>query len=218
MINLLSPADKKELRAARRNTIWSRYTFLIIALLVAVNVMLVGAVVFIQTQAGDYQFTVSSNEALAAKQYAGVKTKAEAFRKNLITAKAIIDSETSYSTVISSIGYNTPHGCILTTLALSNQSFGVPQTLSFSCKSPNDILNLKTTLEKAKFIKSVLNKKSDPVIEDHVETSHPLFSNVNIVSTTIGTPSPTDPNPYVVSISMSVVIIKPPSDLTGATS
>ena len=215
MINLLSPADKKQLHAARRNTIWSRYTFLGIALFIAINTIVVGNAFLIVNQANDYQTTITNNQGLSNQQYAGVETKTDTFRKNLTTAKAVLDSETSYSTIIASIGYNTPAGCVVSTLTLGNQTFGTPQVLSFSCKATANVIPLKTALENAKIVTTTTTTRGGSVVENYTPTATNLFSQVAIVSTTtIASGSQT--NSYPVSVSISLVINKPPS--IGATS
>lgn len=185
MINLLSRADKKELRAARRNAVWSRYTFLTIILLVAVNIILGLTFFYIQNQARTYQDIIANNEKLSSVQYSATKVKANNFRKELATAKAILDSETNYSAIIIDIAHSIPSGCVMSTLTLSSQSFNTPQSLSYTCRSSADILRLKSALEK--------NDK--------------LFGNVNIVSTS--TTVSTDSVAYPISITMSLIIKKP---------
>jgi hypothetical protein len=192
MINLLSLEDKKELHAARRNTIWVRYTFLVLILLVTVNIILALTIFFIQTQARAYEQRIATNTQLSNLRYKGTQAKAKVFREELATAKTILDSETNYSTVIVSIAHTIPPGCVLSTLVLNDQLFNTPQTLSFKCRGPSDVLRLKTALEK--------------------DTR--TFDKVNIVSTT--TASGGEPVPYPTSISMSLIVKKPtPSETSG---
>lgn len=185
MINLLKPIDKKELRAAKRNAIWSRYTFLTIILLVAVNFILGITFFYIKNQAVAFQERIDTNESLSNQQYRSTKTEAEKFRKELATTKAILESETNFSTVITNIAGTIPSRCILGTLSLNGQSFNTPQSLSFSCKAADDILRLKTALE------------------ENAQT----FEKVNIVSTTTAVGQ--ENNPYPIAITMSLVLKKP---------
>jgi hypothetical protein len=185
MINLLSPIDKKELHAARRNTVWSRYTFLVLALLVGVNIILGFSIFYIQSQARMYQDKITANQELSNRQYSGTKLKAETFRKDLATAKTILEGETNYSKVILDITHTVPAGCVMSSLTLSSTSFDIPQSLSFNCKNSADILRLKTTLEK----------------------NTATFDKVNIVSTSIN--STVAGNLYPISINMSLVLKKP---------
>ncbi len=185
MINLLSPIDKKELHAARRNTIWSRYTFLTIALLIAVNLILGITFFYIQSQAAVFQERIDTNESLSNQKYKDTKTKAENFRKELATSKVILENETNFSTVIVDIAHTIPSRCVLGTLSLNRQSFNTAQSLNFNCRSGDDILKLKSALEE--------NDKT--------------FGNVNIISTI--TAMNTDANPYPVAITMSLILKKP---------
>lgn len=185
MINLLSSTDKKELRAARRNTIWARYTFLVLALLVAINIILGLTALFIQAQARAYEERIADNEQLSNQRYSGTKAKADTFRKELATAKTILEGETKFSTVIVNIARTIPPGCIMTGLTLNTQSFDTPQSINFECKDRSGILGLKSALEKNTVV----------------------FDKVNIVTTSIK--PATTPEPYSVTISMSLVLKKP---------
>jgi hypothetical protein len=209
VINLLSPADKRQLHAARRNTIWSRYTFLGIALFIAINTIVIGNAFLIVNQAKGYQTTITNNQGLSNQKYSGIKTKTNTFRKNLTTAKAVLDTEMSYSTVIASIGYNTPTGCVVGALTLGSQTFGTPQVFSFSCKATANIIPLKTALENAKIVTASTTTRAGSLVEDYTPTATNLFSQVVIVSaSTVASGSQTS---YPVSISISLVINKPPS-------
>ncbi len=185
MINLLSIADKKELRAARRNAVWSRYTFLAIILLVSVNIILGLTFFYIQNQASTYKAVIANNDKLSSVQYSATKIKANTFRKELATAKAILDSETNYSSIIINIAHSIPSGCVMSTLTLSSQSFNSPQALNFNCRTSSDILRLKSALE----------------------SNDKLFGSVNIVSTS--TTVSTEAVAYPITITMSLVIKKP---------
>ncbi len=193
MINLLSPNDKRQLRAARRNSTWSRYTLFTIIFFVTINLVFGLTFFFIKTQAQTYQNKIDNNAAQGNKNYLTTRKKTETFRKHLTTAKAILDAETNYSSIITNITNTIPSGCVLASLTLSPLSFNTPQTLNFKCKVQADTIRLKTALEH----------------------NAALFDKVNIVSTT--TSGVADPYPTV--ISMSLVIKKPTVDVhkPGAT-
>lgn len=184
MINLLSPDQKSLLRAARRNSVWLRYTILIIAAFIAINAIFGTAAWYIAGQEAVYKKSLVENESNRNGDYKATKELAQKFRKNLSVAKIILSGETNYSSIIFDIAHTIPSGCILDTLSLNNQSLGTPQSLSFQCKQQSDSLRLKTALQ----------------------TNSTLFQKVNIVTTQ--TKKEVD-NTYGINVTMSVILQKP---------
>lgn len=191
MINLLSPYDKKQLHAARRNTIWVRYTFLIIAVLIAVNIILGATALIIQGQEDASKQKIANNESQRDKEYISTRQKAEQFRQNLTIAKTILGQETKYSDIILNIARAIPSGCVMGSLTLNPQSFDAStnQTLSFNCKSQDDVVKLKTSME----------------------NSQAVFGKVSILSTTQSQGGSDGSSSYPVTASISTLLKKPPS-------
>lgn len=189
MINLLGNNDKKQLHAARRNTIWLRYTLIIIVSLIAINLVLGATALLIIGQKQAFEQRIGLNENKRDKQYLSDKANAETFRKNLTAAKFILSGETAYSKVILNIAHTIPTDCIMQNLTLTTQSFSVtPQSLGFNCRHQEDAIRLKTAME----------QNTD------------LFSDVHIVSTTDAAASGSGgQNRYPISITMLAVIKKP---------
>lgn len=187
MINLIGPDKKKRFHAARRNTIWRRYIFVLIGVLIVNTVVLAGATWVLFAQASASQQQVADNEAKRDAEYNRVKKEAEDFRAKLSTAKTILDGETSYSEVLIKMAQIIPAGSVLTGINLSENSFATDQTLTFKSKTNNDVLSLKTALE-----------GSD------------LFSNVSISNTSEDVTSEDRPA-YPVTVTINAKIIKPTS-------
>lgn len=186
MINLLNPDQKKQLRAARRNTIWLRYTLLTLASLIAINAVFGLTAWYIFGQENSYKSELSSNGDQRGSEYKKDKDAAVSFRNNLATAKTILDGTTNFSDVILAIASTVPSGCVMDNLTLSSQSFGTAQNFPFKCKSQGDALQLKSSLQK----------------------NTALFQNVNILSTTQEDTGDT-PSPYPVTVTMSAILLKP---------
>jgi Tfp pilus assembly protein PilN len=158
MINLLPPADKRQIRAGRSNTLLLRY-----------NVLLLAAVGFLMATIG-IVYVYLGNTKLGAEQaikesqakvadYADTETKANEFKNNLTIAKQILSKETIYSKVILDIAALVPKGVILDDLNLDAKTFGTQTTLNAHAKTINDAIALKTSFQNS-----------------------PLFSNVNFQS------------------------------------
>ncbi len=186
MINLLNPSDKRHLRAARRNTIWLRYTLLLIACFVAMNAVFGITAWYIYGQENSYKETLGENESRRDNDYLETKERAATFRGNLATAKIILDGQTNYSNVITAIAATLPKNCNLEALSLNNQLFDTPQLFSSRCKSQADSLGLKTALQ--------INSN--------------LFKDVSIVVTSQSTGAPG--NTYPIAVTLSATLLKPP--------
>lgn len=149
MINLIGPDRKKQLLAARRNSIWIRYSFLLTSALVTILLILGGTSFFFYGQ------KQSQDEALRANQekqftpeYKKKETGVTEFRKKLNTAKSIFDAETYYSAIILEVAKTMPKNTILSTISFDSSTFQSQQTLTFKSKTVSDALALKTAFEK----------------------------------------------------------------------
>ena len=98
MINLMPNDDRRQLTAARTNTLLLRYVILM-GVFAALLVMELVAVYFIVSigRANNEQ-TIRENETKTA-QYNDVKQQATLFRSNLATAKYILDKQVPYTKI-----------------------------------------------------------------------------------------------------------------------
>lgn len=154
MINLLPATEKRQLQAARTNTLLIRYN---IALLVAIAFLgLAMAVVYFYLGAtkATAEQTIADNRVKAAS-YAEVQSQAQVFRSNLSIAKQILGSEVTYSKVILSIASLMPAGTILERLNLDSSTFGTPTVLVAQAKSYENALALKDAFQKSSLFSDV---------------------------------------------------------------
>lgn len=158
MINLLPPADKRQIQAGRSNALLLRYNILIIAavafLMAAIGVVYV---YLANTKLGAEQ-VIKDNQAKVV-DYADTEKEANEFKNNLTIAKQILSKEVEYTKVILEISALLPKGVTLDNLNLDAETFGTPLTLSAHAKTVNDAIALKTAFQNS-----------------------PLFSNVNFQS------------------------------------
>ena len=181
MINLLPPEEKRQLRAARTNTLLIRY-----------NIFLLGAAVFVGIAVGVTYIYLTSTKATAEQvisenrskvgQYAAVEAQAQQFRQNLLTAKQILGNEVTYTKVILEIAQLLPSGVILENLSLDPATFGTETTLIAAAKDYNSALALKDSFQNS-----------------------PLFANVHFQ--TIATGNTQNPG-YPVTVNLNITIKK----------
>ena len=154
MINLLPPDTKRELRAARSNTLLVRYNIFLVGALVFMMIALGIVYVYLSnTKAGAEQAISESNAKVA--NYALVEAQAAEFRQNLQTAKQILDQEVNYSKVVLEFASLMPAGTILDTLTLDSATFGTPITLNAKAKNYESALALKDSFQNSSLFTDV---------------------------------------------------------------
>ncbi len=79
--------------------------------------------------------------------FADTKKEADQFRSDLAIAKAIINNEVKYSSLIYKISAALPPGVILSNLTVDSQTLGTQVTISAKAKSTRDAIALKTAFE-----------------------------------------------------------------------
>ncbi len=147
MINLLSPLQKKNYRAARRNTIWRHYTLLLGASFLVLNIILGLTAWYINNEEITQKAIKEENVNSQTQEYKDNKRNIENFRNKLDTAKILLNEGISYSDVAISIAGSIPPECRLGSLTLNNQFFDTPQSLAFKCRNQGDVVTLKSALE-----------------------------------------------------------------------
>lgn len=154
MINLLSPQDKKQLAAARANTVVRNY----FGLLILTVVLLAGVLGYGFKATLDAQSQAQAAKALAeqqAMQYESTRTQAVDFTKDLTVAKTILGTGTSFSQLLINIAEYVPPGVILSNLSLSATQQNAPITMSARAKTDNDAIKLKNSLEQSAVFEKV---------------------------------------------------------------
>lgn len=157
MINILSPAKKRDIRAARINVVLVRYcvTVVLLALLCGLIYGL-GFWVLAQEKTATLEKIAAQSD--QSRQYAVVEKEAEAFRKNLAIAKSILSKETSYSTFLTTLAAGLPSGTVLTQLSIGDANISGPlstMVIEARTSSYDKSLALKSSLERTDLFENV---------------------------------------------------------------
>lgn len=160
MINLLPQDERRQLYAARTNTLLIRYNIALVASVVFLGLAVAVVYFYLTTAMAVSQQTITDNESKATG-YAAVQSQAEIFRSNLSIAKQILDGEVAYTNVAIAIAALMPPGTVLDKLNLDSSTFGTPTTLTAQAKNYDNAIALKDAFQKS-----------------------PLFSDVNFQSIT----------------------------------
>ncbi len=155
MINLLSPETKKQIRAARMNVVLVNY-----CMLICVTALCLAAVfgVGFWADMNDQQAAQQAKDAsvTAAGEYANTRKAAEAFAKDLTTAKAILANNVSFSKLLTDIASVVPSGVILNNLSLGGTTTkNAPITISGRATSSQKAIDLKNSLEASPIFENV---------------------------------------------------------------
>ncbi len=148
MINLLSPEDRRQLRAARSNTLLLRYTILLGLVVVLLVVEMVGIYFILSVDKARNEEVIRENDAKTA-DFAVTKTSAAQFKSDLATAKYILGNQVPYTKLITTIANILPSDAIIETLALNPATFGTSTQLTINTKSYQSAINVKQFLQKS---------------------------------------------------------------------
>lgn len=180
MINLLPRDEKRQLYAARTNTLLVRYNIALIVSITFLGIAMTAAYLYLNTSMASSQQTIVDNEARATG-YATIQSQADIFRSNLAIAKQILDAEVAYTKVTIAIAALMPQGTILDKLNLDSSTFGTPTILTAQAKNYDSALALKNTFQKSS-----------------------LFSDVHFQSITTGGSGQASGYPYTVSLNVTI--------------
>lgn len=164
MINLLPLEEKRQLAAARTNTLLLRYSVLLSVIIVFLALEVVGMYFVVNAGTAQNQATIQDNQQRTAT-YAGTKQASDSFTANLATAKYILGKQVPYTTLIFSLANSLPEGSVLATLSLDPATFDTPTSITVNTTSYNKAIEVKTALQNIK-----------------VNGTTPLFSSVNFES------------------------------------
>lgn len=154
MINLLLPEDKKQLRAARGNTVLRRYFELFgLATLMTAGIFGFGLMTtYNQKAQADTDKIASEQNALI---YQDTRKAAAAFTKDLSIAKTILASDIRFSVLVTNIAGIVPQEVILSNLALGSNNLATPLTLSGKAGSYDKVVQFKNDMEASSIFENV---------------------------------------------------------------
>ncbi len=198
MINLIGPKRKKYFLAARRNSIWVRYNFLILAVIVAINIILAASLYINSIDQQGFDAQIKDVKQKQDKKYTeAVLKKATDFRDNISTAAVLLESNTSYSDMITTIANSIPSNCSIETLTVDTNTYkNGSQKMIFICNRDFDKVNqeftsdyemskqLLNTLEKSLVFHSVYIERTETPkdkpntikIETSLKTQNPAIN------------------------------------------
>lgn len=154
MINLLPPEEKRQLHAARSNTLLVRYNILLLGVVIFMLLAIGFVYIYLSNAKNNSQVVIDENTTKVSS-FAPIAEQASTFRSNLATAKQILDREVVYSKVIVEVARLMPRGTVLDNLSLDAATFGKPATIAAKAKTYNDAIALKDAFSKSDLFSDV---------------------------------------------------------------
>lgn len=180
MINLLPDDTKKQLQAARTNTILIRYIMTVISAALFLGLVIFGAYYIMNNSKNIAESTIT-NVKTSNSSYSPTTTKSNTFVSDLSVAKKILAKEISYSNIITSLINALPTGVVLESpFSINSTNINTPITLKADAKLSSDEVSLKNNLQ-----------------------SSPTFSNYSLQSVNSNSDTSSD-YPYVITFSITV--------------
>ena len=155
MINLISPEQKRTIRAARINVMLVHYAIALVSLGLLIGLIYgLGFWLVSQEKAAVDAKLLSQSE--QSKAYRTVEREADAFRENLKVAEAILSKEISYSDFLITLANDLPSGAVITNLSLGGVTAAKSgMTLDARTNSYAKALELKSKLEESVLFENV---------------------------------------------------------------
>lgn len=155
MINLISPEQKRTIRAARINVMLVHYAIALVSLgFLITSIYGLGFWLVSQEKAAVEAKLTSQTE--QSRAYRAVEKEADAFRDNLKVAKAILSKEISYSDFLITLAGDLPNGAVVTNLSLGGATATKSgMTLDARTNSYAKALELKSKLEESVLFEDV---------------------------------------------------------------
>jgi hypothetical protein len=173
MINLLPDERKAEIRAGRTNVLLLRYIFITLTAVVVLGGLLAGSYVVLDGAKQSAQLKVSENQSRVSA-YNDVRSQADSFRKDLATAKTVLDDDTSFTGLIYKIANIVPRNVILDDLNLDPATFGSDTTITASAKTFADAGKLKDSFTKNGEVFSSVQIQSLTSSESAPDNDYPI--------------------------------------------
>lgn len=182
MINLLPEDSKREVQAARVNVILLRYNLLLLSAFAALAATCLLFYVILFSAQSNAVSTNSTNTQEASK-YTKVQEKADQYKQDLATAKAILDRGVNYTSFIIDLTKLLPSGVILGGINLSAADIGKQVSFTSQAASYDKAIELKRQFERSFYYTNIhfQNITDAGVSEDPATKAYPITVTMSVL-------------------------------------
>lgn len=150
----MPPEEKRQLRAARTNSLLLRYNFLLLSIVAFLGLAVGLTWVYLSNSKVSAETTQAENTARVSNMQ-NIETEAQKLRANLTTAKQILNNEVTYTKIIFTIASLMPSGTVLDSLNLDSKTFGTPIPLIAKATTYENALKLKESFQSSSLFSDV---------------------------------------------------------------
>lgn len=177
MINLLPPEYKRDIGAARANTLLLRYNVILLATLAFLLVANGIVFAYLTTTKATGERVMEENQSKVSS-FSVVEAQASVFRQNLATAKQILDREVNYTKVILAVAQLMPSGVVITNLTLDSATFGTETVVVAKARNYDQALALKDAFSQSSLFSDVHFQSINA--SDTASDGYPITININV--------------------------------------
>ncbi|MET0980300.1 MAG: hypothetical protein ABWX90_03530 [Candidatus Saccharimonadales bacterium] len=179
MINLLPKDQQRQLRAARTNVLLFRYSIGMILAVVFIALAALAAFVLLNNMKQAAESTIESNRAKVGN-FGTIQSQADSYRKDLLDAKTLFDSQIQYSKIYLEIARVMPAGTALDSLDLSPTSIGTPLTLPVKIKGESQAADLLTAFQRAAIFNNTASFGALTINTGEDSEAYPYVITINV--------------------------------------
>lgn len=182
MISLLPPDDKKNLRAARSNTLLVRYAFALVGLVIAIAIEVGFVYMFLANEQRISEASIEENQRKSV-EFAEVKKQAATFSNDLKIAESIIDKQAPYAAILREFSNTMPPGAVVDRIAIDPETLGKPTQLTIRGKNYSSILAFKDAFNQSEYFSDakILSITEAPLGEERAKNPYPTTASVEVI-------------------------------------
>jgi len=148
MINLLPISLKKDIRAARANSVLVKYLTVLIFGAVFLAVISYGLFIILDGLKSNASNIIQDNTSKSA-HYLELKSQVQQADNEIANASNIINQEIKYSKILTGLADIMPAGTVIGQLSLTQDIFSAQSSMTFYASSADAAASLKSNLENA---------------------------------------------------------------------
>ncbi|NCO10736.1 hypothetical protein GW746_00100 [Candidatus Saccharibacteria bacterium] len=154
MINLLPGERKKQLEAARINTLLVRYIGMTLVATLGVLAVMYGSSMILNDTKMSADSLIETNDTEAGI-YGETKQKVSDLSAQLYGAKVVLDEEVRFSEILTGIGKLMPEGTVIGNVDLTVASISSPVTITAYAQTTEQILALQSAFRSSPLVQTV---------------------------------------------------------------
>lgn len=154
MINLMPTESKRQLKAARTNTLLLRYTIVIVVAAIFAYVVLGGSYFLLTQTKNSQQQLIAANDT-KAQAFNDTRQEIDGLSVTLTGARTELDQQILYSKLLTNLGASLPAGTVIEKVSFDAQSFSSPMTLKVFATTNDAAVTLRQQLSTSAYFTKV---------------------------------------------------------------